>query len=293
MRGEEGARAGVFLQMLDDGPGDGEAVEGGGAAADFVEEDQAGRRGVMEDGGDLAHFDEEGGAAAGKIIAGADAGEDAVGDGKACLARGNEGTHLGHQDDQGGLAEVGGFAAHVGAGDEEKLLAAGLEAEIVGNEALALLFEQFLDDGMAAGDDEEFAGGIEFGAGVVAVGGQLGEGSEDVELGNGGGGLAEARGLRGDGGAEIDEELALDFEDALVGGEDFALVFLEFGRGEALGVDEGLLALVIGGGVGEIGLGDFDVVAEDLVEADLEGIDAGALAFALFHGGDDRSCCAG
>src|ERR1700686_10999 len=79
MRGEEGAGAGVLLEMLDDGPGDGEAIEGGGAAADFVEEDEACGRGVMEDGGDLAHFDEEGGAAAGKIIAGADAGEDAGG----------------------------------------------------------------------------------------------------------------------------------------------------------------------------------------------------------------------
>jgi len=37
----------------------------------------------------------------------------------------------------------------------------------------------------------------------------------------------------------------------------------------------------------EIGPRDFDVVAEDLVEADFEGVDAGALALALFHGGDD------
>ena len=115
--GEEGAGASVFLEMFDDGPGDGEAVEGGGAAADFVEEDEAGGRGVMEDGGDFAHFDEESGAAAGEIVAGADAGEDAVGDRELGLARGNEGAHLGHQDDERGLAEIGGFAAHVGAGD--------------------------------------------------------------------------------------------------------------------------------------------------------------------------------
>src|SRR5271165_7566777 len=108
---------------------------------------------------------------------------------------------------------------------------------------------------MAAGDDEEFAGGVKFGAGVAAIGGEFGEGSENVKLGDGGGGLAKARGLGGDARAEIKEELAFDFEDAFVGGEDFALVFLEFGRGEAFGVDEGLLALVIGGGVGEIRLG--------------------------------------
>jgi hypothetical protein len=48
-----------------------------------------------------------------------------------------------------------------------------------------------------------------------------------------------------------------------------------------------LFAFVVGGRVGEIGLGNFDVVAKDLVEADFEGVDAGAFAFALFHGGDD------
>ena len=37
----------------------------------------------------------------------------------------------------------------------------------------------------------------------------------------------------------------------------------------------------------EVGLRDLDVVAEDLVEADLQRVDAGAFAFALFHGGDD------
>src|SRR5208282_994649 len=76
VRGEEGARAGVFLEMLDDSPGDGEAVEGSGAAAHFIEEDEAGGRGVVEDDGDLAHFDKKSGAAASEIIAGADTGED-------------------------------------------------------------------------------------------------------------------------------------------------------------------------------------------------------------------------
>ena len=88
--GEERAGAGVFLEVLDDGPGDGEAVEGGGAAADFVEEDEARGRGVIEDAGDFAHLDEERGAAAGEIVAGTDAREDAVDDGELGLARGNE-----------------------------------------------------------------------------------------------------------------------------------------------------------------------------------------------------------
>src|SRR6266481_9367385 len=96
--GEEGARASVLLEMFDYGPSDGEAVEGGGAAADLVEEDEACGRGVMEDGGDLAHFDEECGAATGEIIAGTDAREDAVGDGEFRTVSGDERAHLGHED---------------------------------------------------------------------------------------------------------------------------------------------------------------------------------------------------
>ena len=106
------------------------------------------------------------------------------------------------------------------------MLAAGFEAEIVGNEALAFLAEKFLDDGVAASDDEKFASVVELGANVGAVGGNFCERGEDVELGHGRGGNAQARGFGGDAGADVDEKLALDFEDALIGGENFSFVIL-------------------------------------------------------------------
>src|SRR5207244_6363068 len=116
----------------------------------------------IEDGGDFAHLDKESGAAARKTVTWADAREDAVGDGKFGLARGNKATHLGHENNQGSLAQIRRFAAHVRAGDEKELLAAGLQAEIVRNKAFAALVEKFFDHGMAAADDEQFADGIEF-----------------------------------------------------------------------------------------------------------------------------------
>ena len=84
--------------MFDDSPSDGEAVKGRGAPADFIEQNEARRRGVMQDGGDLAHLDEKRRAAAREVIAGADAREDAVGDRKFGLSRWNERAHLRHQD---------------------------------------------------------------------------------------------------------------------------------------------------------------------------------------------------
>src|SRR5205823_9705983 len=56
--------------------------------------------------------------------------------------------------------------------------------------------------------------------------------------------------------------------------------------GEALGIDQSLLALVVGGGEMQIGFGDLDVKTKNRVELDLERGDSGALALALFDLGD-------
>ena len=73
---------------------------------------------------------------------------------------------------------------------------------------------------------------------------------------------------------------------ALLRGQDLYFELFEFGRREALGVHQRLLALVVGGDGLGVGLGDLEVVAEDGVEAHLERADAGAFALALFDGGD-------
>ena len=169
----------------------------------------------------------------------------------------------------------------------KKLLAAGFEAKIVGNKALALLAQKLFDDRMAAADDEQLAGSVEFRARVAAVRGQLCERSEHVELRDGRGGAPQAPLACAAIPSAPRRKLALDFEDALVGGENFALVFLQLGRGEALGIHQRLLALVVRGREMQIGLRNLDVVAEDLVEANLQRGDAGAFALALFHRGDD------
>ena len=161
-----------------------------------------------------------------------------------------------------------------------------VEVEIVGDEASGFLFGEALDDGMASGEDAHLAGIGEGGALVAILGGDLGERGGDIEFGDGGGGGADALGVRGGALADVGEEFLFEGEDLVFGVEHFALVVLQLGRGEALGVDQGLLALVVGGREVLIGAGDFDVVAEDVVEADLERGDAGALALAGFDLGD-------
>ena len=69
---------------------------------------------------------------------------------EARLLGGDERTNLGEQNNQGRLAKVSGFAAHVGSGDEQDLMSGAVEEKRVGDEALALLLEELLDNGMAA-----------------------------------------------------------------------------------------------------------------------------------------------
>ena len=152
-----GAQARVVVQVLDDGAGDGDAVVGAGAAADFVEDDEAAGGGLGEDGGELQHLDHEGAGAGGEVVVGADAGEDAVDDADGGAGGGDEAADLGHEDDQGDLAEVGGLAGHVGAGEDGDLALGGVQERVVGDEAFVL---GELDDGVAAGFDLE---GVAFG----------------------------------------------------------------------------------------------------------------------------------
>ena len=182
---------------------------------------------------------------------------------------GNEGAGLGEDGDERGLAQVGALAAHVGAGDDGDQIGGIVEVKIVGDEASGFLLGEALDDGMASGEDAHFAGLGEGGALVAIFGGDLGERGGDIEFGDGGGGGADALGVAGGALADGGEEFLFEGEDFVFGVEHFALVIFQLGGGEAFGVGEGLLALVVGGREVLVGAGDFDVVAEDVVEANL------------------------
>src|SRR5258705_14019919 len=97
---------------------------------------------------------------------------------------------------------------------------------MVGDEALAFLAEELFDDRMAAADDEEFPGGVEFGASVAAVGGEFGKGCKDVELRYSCGGFSGGGGKRGGTGAGGDEKAGVGFWGVVIGGGGFWLVLL-------------------------------------------------------------------
>ncbi len=170
----------------------------------------------------------------------------------------------------------------------------GAEVQAVGDEAAgALVFEAALDDGMAGGEEFEGAGVVDLRAHPAAKGGDMGEVGEKVDFGDVARGLADARGVGEDVAAELGEDAALDVGGALLSGQNLSLEIFELGGGEAFGVDEGLLALVVGRDGFGVGFGDFEVVAEDGIEADFERGDAGAFALAGLDVGDELAAVGG
>ena len=78
----------------------------------------------------------------------------------------------------------------------------------------------------------------------------------------------------------------LEFFRPFVGSQDLLFVLFQLRRDVALGIDGGLLADVVGGRFVLVGVGDFDVLAEDFVEGDLEVGNAGALTLLRLVLGD-------
>ena len=94
---------------------------------------------LVEDGRRLHHLDHEGGAAGGQIVARADAAEQAVDDADMRGFGRHEAAHLGENGDQRVLAQKGGFARHVGAGDQpQPALSLGDRSQSLGTKPRAV-----------------------------------------------------------------------------------------------------------------------------------------------------------
>ncbi|CPK13785.1 Uncharacterised protein [Bordetella pertussis] len=275
--GEQRERAVVRQEPVRDGPGQRQAVVGGRAAADFVHQHQAGRRAGRQDGGRLGHLHHEGGASAGQVVGRADAGEDAVEPADARAGGRHEAAGARQQGDQGHLAHIGRFTAHVGAGDQQH--AAGLvQATAVGREA----FDGALDHGMAACLDVDLGAVDQFGGDPVVTPGMFGQRGQRVQFGQGARALGQGPHILRQ---RVEQLLVQPFfagQRTVLRRQDAVFPGLEFRRDVALGVLEGLAAPVVLGHLVGLALGDFDVEAVHAVELDAQVADAGAFAFPRF-----------
>ncbi len=278
VRGEEGARLQHVVQVLGDAPREAEPVEGAGAAPDLVEDDEAARGGVVDDERGLVHFDHEGALAARQIVAGADTGEDAVHQPDLRARRREEAADLRHQRQQGDLADIGRFARHIGAGDEQQARGFRLHRDIVGHEALAARL--LVEHRMAAVLDVKRAAVVKQRAVVIEESRRFRQRGQDVQPRHRVRRVLQGLQRRDHPAPQLVEQLELQLLRPLLRAEDFVLDLLQLGRDEPLGIDHRLLAVVMRRHAGEVGLGDFDEIPEDRIVADLERLDAGGLDLA-------------
>ena len=96
VRREQRPAADAVVQVLRDAPGQRHAVVGAGAPADLVEDDEAQRRGVVEDVRRLGHLHHERALRPAQVVARADAREDAIRQADRRLLRRDETADLRH-----------------------------------------------------------------------------------------------------------------------------------------------------------------------------------------------------
>ena len=98
------------------------------------------------------------------------------------LRGGHKAAALGHEDDEGRLAQEGALTGHVGAREDDDLLLVAVQEDVVGNVFLPCR-HQGLDHGMPAFPDVQHLGVVELRTAVVVLQGLLGKTREDIYLG--------------------------------------------------------------------------------------------------------------
>ena len=267
-------------------PGNRKPVIGGGAAADFIEDDEGPVAGPVQDGGGLDHLDHEGRPAARQIVGGADATEHPVDDPDHRPVGGNEHAGLRHDGDMRVLAEEGRFAGHVRSGDKPEIAGIAKPA-VIRNEALAGAEHRF-DHRMAPAFDVEAAVVADVGAAMALPCGKRRRGHGDVERRQRPCRRRQLFGLRKRGLAKPVENLELPCQRAVGRGRQVAFQIGQLGGGEThrlrrrLAVDETVVLHQLFG----MRVADIDMVAEDIVVLHLQRRDAGRLDILLLQRGD-------
>ena len=200
------------------------------------------------------------------------------------LRAGDEAAHLRQDDRQRHLADQRRLARHVRAGDDQHLLRRWIQADVVGDERAGR--RQALDDRMAGVGQIDDAAVVDVRAAVARRGARPRRAPPARRPRRRAPRARAAGRRRRHRRAQPREDLQLERDPPLVGGEDRLLELGQLRRHEALGVGDRLLAPVVGGHRREVRARDLDVVAEHAVVLDLQRRDAGALALARLDGGD-------
>ena len=279
VRGKERLRADFrgVNQILDHRPGDAQAIERAGASSDLVEDDQRVCRRAAQDVRHLVHLHHERGLAARQVIRRAHAREDAVDNADLRAVRRDKAAHMRHQRDERHLPHVGALASHVRPGDNQHAVVVFIHQRAVGHKEL-IAVQSRLHDRMTAVFDGKHAVRRDFRTDIVVAHGSNRQRQQRVERLEAHGRLLDARNLRRQEVADLDEEALLQADGFLLRAQNGFLNLVQLRRHVALAVGQRLLAGIAVRHLIVVRLGDLDVVAKDLVVLNLEVFDLGQLA---------------
>ena len=270
--------------MLQHRPGNGHAIEGGGAPANFVQDEKAPGCGMLQNLGHLRHLHHKGGLTRGQVIAGANAGENPVHNANPGRFGRDEGAHLGQNHHKGHLPHIGGLSRHVGARDDGHLGARHAQLRIVGHKQAVL--QHLLHHRVAALPDEDLGACGHLRPAVAPLGSHSGQGAQHIHGSHRRRSLLDPPGPLGDELPEAGEQLVFQGSDSVLCREHCGLQLLQLLGDVPLTVGQSLLSDVMRRHLGLEGLGHLDVIAEDPVIAHLQGADAGLLPLLALYGGN-------
>jgi len=137
MRRKQAQPERIRREVVQHGVRNRETVKGARASAELVEDDERVARRARQDARRLLQLDHESGVAGENVVARADARKDAVHRGQRARLGGHVAAELRHQDGHARHAKQGGFAAHVGASEEDDAVAKGAaEVDVVGDKGV-------------------------------------------------------------------------------------------------------------------------------------------------------------
>ena len=280
VRCKERARPALLGDVFHCRPGDGKAVERRSAASHLVQDEQALRRGIFQDGRHFAHLHHEGGLAAIEVIRSADAGKNAVGQGDIRRGGGHKAAHVGHEHDQGYLTHIGGFTRHIRPGDNHHAVLI-VQVRIIGHEHCAA--KPFFDDRVASIDDFVAPLIVDGRAHIFIFLRHARQREQYVQRLERACRSAQARQSLLERFPNLTEKLVFQAHGIFLSAENFSLQFFEFIGNETFAVGKRLFADVAVRHQVVKRARNLDIIAKNAVVADFQVFDPGFLTLAALH----------
>ena len=160
------------------------------------------------------------------------------------------------------------------------MLTLGVEQNVIGDVFFPHGHQGF-DHGVTSSFDVEGGGVVHNGANIFLRSSQMGEGVVAVEVGEGLGIVLECYDTFRCSSDQLTVKTRFENENLIFCTEDFLLIFFEFLRDVAFGIDQRLFANPLFGHKLFVGVAHLHVVAKDIVESNFQTLDAGACDFAF------------